>query len=56
MRFEFVQAEKAVFPIRMLCRVLDVSPSGYYAWCQRSPSARVRLATDSMRRSPQRMR
>jgi len=40
-RFEFVQAEKAAFPIRMLCRVLDVSPSGYYAWCQRSPSARA---------------
>ena len=41
MRFAFVQAEKAAFPIRMLCRVLDVSPSGYYAWCQRSPSARA---------------
>jgi putative transposase len=40
-RFAFVQAEKAAFPIRTLCRVLDVSPSGYYAWCQRSPSARA---------------
>ena len=35
MRFAFVQAEKAVFPIRMRCRVLEVSPSGYDAWCQR---------------------
>jgi len=41
-RFAFVQAEKAVFPIRMLCRVLAVSPSGYYAWCQRALCARDR--------------
>lgn len=26
----------------MLCRVLDVSSSGYYAWCTRLPSARAR--------------
>ena len=25
-----------------MCRVLDVSPSGYYAWCERSPSPRTR--------------
>ncbi len=25
-----------------MCRVLDVSPSGYYAWCKREPSARAR--------------
>jgi putative transposase len=24
-----------------MCRVLEVSPSGYYAWCKRSPSARA---------------
>jgi hypothetical protein len=24
-----------------MCRVLEVSTSGYYAWCQRSPSARA---------------
>lgn len=28
-------------PVRMLCRVLDVAPSGFYAWCQRPPSART---------------
>jgi len=24
-----------------MCRVLEVSTSGYYAWCKRSPSARA---------------
>jgi len=28
--------------VRALCRALEVSPSGYYAWCSRGPSARAR--------------
>ena len=30
------------FAVRTLCRVLHVSPSGYYAWRRRAPSARTR--------------
>jgi transposase InsO family protein len=41
MRFRFIEAEKAHYPIRLLCRCLAVSRSGYYAWRTRSPSARV---------------
>ena len=41
MRFEFVQAEKASFPVAVLCDVLEVSRSGYYAWTKRGPSART---------------
>ncbi len=33
--------EKAAHHVATLGRVLGVSPSGYYAWCARSPSARA---------------
>lgn len=31
--------EKACFRVRTLCRVLNVAPSGFYAWCRRPESA-----------------
>ena len=38
MRFGFIQTEKATYPVRVLCRVLQVSPSGFYAWFHRGLS------------------
>ena len=42
MRFRFIAAEKAQYPIALLCRCLRVSRSGFYAWAGRGPSNRVR--------------
>lgn len=39
--YAFVEREKAHHPVRRMCRVLDVSPSGYWAWRRREPSARA---------------
>jgi putative transposase len=40
-RFRFIDAEKATYPIALLCRVLGVSRAGYYGWRRRPPSARA---------------
>ena len=41
MKFAWIAVEKASFRVSQLCRVLDVTPSGYYAWVKRPASARA---------------
>jgi transposase InsO family protein len=38
-KFAFIAAKMAELPITVLCRVLDVSRAGFYAWFGRPPSA-----------------
>jgi putative transposase len=43
--FNLIDAERASYPVAVLCRVLGVSKSGYYAWRARPPSERRRQDT-----------
>ena len=38
MRYAAIVAQVGVFAVAFMCRVLEVAPSGYYAWLERSPS------------------
>ncbi len=48
MRYQFIQGQRQHFKVAALCRVMQVSVSGYYAWrarpqCRRAQQDRVLL-------------
>ena len=60
MRFAFIQEHRSEFQVRIMCRVLKVTRSGYYDWCGRKPSTRaldeaviIQAATDLSNESKQ---
>ncbi|QBA36686.1 IS3 family transposase [Enterobacter roggenkampii] len=40
LRYAFIRDNTCCWPVRLLCRVLDVHPSGFYAWLQQPHSKR----------------
>ena len=40
MRYHFIAAHRRLFRVEKMCRVLKVSPSGYYGWLKRPESRR----------------
>jgi putative transposase len=41
MRYAYIRANSGIWPVRRLCDLLEVHPSGYYAWRQRPRSPRA---------------
>ena len=50
MKFAFISEEKVAFPVAVLCRLLAVSPSGYYATRGRPKSLHARRDEDLAKR------
>ena len=59
MRFAFIQAHARIWHVRTMCRLLEVSRAGYYAWSARPLCERVKedwLLSEKIRRIQQRVR
>jgi putative transposase len=37
-KFQFIEDHREYFPVRLMYRVLDTSPSGFYEWLRRPES------------------
>lgn len=45
-RFQFIDDHRNTYPVKWLCRVLDVARSSYYAWVEAAPKRAARTQAD----------
>ena len=48
MKYAFISDYSNEFPVKLICKVLGVSSSGYYDWCGRDPSNREKRRIEIM--------
>ena len=41
MIFTWISKNKCHWPVRVMCRILQVSSSGYYKWCRNTPGRQM---------------
>jgi hypothetical protein len=46
MKYQFIKEHKQKFPVVVMCQVLEVSESGFYAWRKRPICRRIREDAD----------
>lgn len=47
MKFQFIEARRDTYPVHLMCQVLQISRSGYYAWRKR-PLSRREMANQTL--------
>ena len=48
MKYQFIDTQREKFAVRVLCEILEVSESGYYAWRKRKPTERREQADKAL--------